>query len=356
MNRDQRIASRQIDWFASNARDLPWRRTDPRTGRRDPYHSLVSEAMLQQTQVSRVIDKYAAFIRRFPTVRSLARADEQSVLAAWSGLGYYRRARNLHRAAKMIVEDFAGKVPRDVASLRKLPGVGRYTAGAIASMVFGDAEPLVDGNVQRVLLRVEGRDIIEPDRRREAWVWSRAAQLVRAASQPGPMNEALMELGATVCTPAPATPRCNECPLARLCIAQRMGTQERIPSPSKQPSRSELFHAAIVIRQRGRLLLEQRPNAGLWAQMWQPITIERDDRPPNRNEILRAAGLAQAKRTETFDYLTSHRRIRFDVWEGRPANASPQRGEWVTPARMRKLPIANAHRRIIEQGERGKPP
>ncbi|MBL8745239.1 MAG: A/G-specific adenine glycosylase [Phycisphaerae bacterium] len=345
MERDRRIAARLVEWFATSARDLPWRKADARSGRRDAYRSLVSEAMLQQTQVARVVEKFDGFIKQFPTVNRLADADEQSVLAAWSGLGYYRRAMNLHRAAKLIVEEFGGEVPREVGALRRLPGVGRYTAGAIASMVFGDAEPLVDGNVQRVLLRVEGREVKETERAREAWVWSRAEQLVKAAKNPGAMNEALMELGATVCVPG--TPRCGECPLARLCIAKREGMQERIPKPAKSAAKRDVFHSVVVVRSRGRVLLEQRPPRGLWAKMWQAVTIERSDRPATRAEVVRSFALSDAIPRAAFDHLTSHRRVRFEVWDGRTSDFPSGRGVLVATNRIPALPMSNPQRRIL---------
>lgn len=348
--RDKRIAAALTKWFESAARDLPWRKIEPALGRRDPYRSLVSEAMLQQTQVSRVIEAYKHFIRLFPTVRRLARADEQAVLAAWRGLGYYRRARNLHLAAGMIVDEFNGRVPRDIRSLRRLPGVGRYTAGAIASMVFGDPEPLVDGNVQRVLLRVEGRDVRESDRAREDWLWSRAEQLVKAATSPGAMNESLMELGATICTPA--NPRCRECPLSRACIANRQAIQHRIPKPAGQPARRDLFHSVAVVRSRGRVLMEQRAPNGLWAGMWQAVTIERADRPATRAEILTSFRLNDATLSETFHHMTSHRRVRFEVWDARingpnPLNRVRNRAIWIPANKVHDLPMSNAQRRIL---------
>lgn len=345
--RSRRVAMALTQWFERNARDLPWREIDARLKRRDAYRSLVSEAMLQQTQVARVLEKYAAFIGRFPTVRHLARADEQAVLAAWSGLGYYRRARNLHLAAKMIVEEFGGEVPREVASLRRLPGVGRYTAGAVASMVFGDAEPIVDGNVRRVLLRVEGRDAKEP------WVWSRAERLVKAAARPGAMNEALMELGATVCTPA--NPRCGECPLAKMCVARREGTQGRIPKPAKAATRRDVFHSVVVVRSRGRVLMEQRPEKGLWAGMWQAVTIERDDRAATRAEVVKSLRLKELALAERFDHMTSHRRVRFEVWSGRLSGVRPARGEWVQERGTGALAMSNAQRRILKGILRGGP-
>src|SRR5690606_18237159 len=158
-------------WFHDHAREMPWRILP-----RDPYHALVSEFMLQQTQVSRVLEKFPAFLARFPTLRHLARADEQDVLAAWSGLGYYRRARNLHAAARAIADRFDGRVPASADDLRSLPGVGRYTAGAVASIVFNQPVPIVDGNVARVLIRLEGRDLAADEG--QPWAWTRAAELV----------------------------------------------------------------------------------------------------------------------------------------------------------------------------------
>jgi len=188
-------------WFARHARDLPWRR------RRTGYRALVAEVMLQQTQVSRVAERYVEFLRRFPTVRGLAEADEQEVLAAWQGLGYYRRARNLHAAARLIVAERGGRIPRTVDGLRQLPGVGRYTAGAIASIVYGAPAPIVDGNVQRVIARWDANDAPPADASTVAETWRRAEDLVGATARPGVLNEALMELGATVCTPVNPMPR-----------------------------------------------------------------------------------------------------------------------------------------------------
>ena len=199
-SRDDRINAKCVrllcQWFRRNARDLPWRQRQHRSG----YGALVAESMLQQTQVARVIESYKAFMRRVPTVKALAAADEQEVLTMWRGLGYYRRARNLHRAAKVVINDYGGRMPATANQLRHLPGVGRYTAGAIASIVHHQREPIVDGNVRRVLARwfaKKSDDNSQGDR----WAWSKATQLVAIAPNPGVFNEALMELGATICTP-----------------------------------------------------------------------------------------------------------------------------------------------------------
>lgn len=304
--------------------------------------------MLQQTQVSRVLEKFEPFMARFPDVRSLAAAGEDEVLAAWSGLGYYRRARQLHAAAKAIVERHEGVLPSDVMSLRDLPGVGRYTAGAIASIVFHRPEAAVDGNIARVLLRIEGREADETPREREAWVWERAEALVALADNAGPLNEGLMELGAMVCTPA--SPRCDECPVARRCAAFERDAVDRIPPPKAKPAQREVFHASVVVRdERGRLLLEQRSRTGMWAGMWQTPTLERDDRPHASDEVASALGLARVRERGSFTHVTTHRVVRIDIWEGSAAPRSkPARGTWMTVAQAEDLAMSNAQRRVLE--------
>ena len=209
-----------LAWYRANRRELPWRAT------RDPYAIWVSEAMLQQTRVETAIPYYERFLERFPDVAALASADLDDVLGAWAGLGYYSRARNLHAAARLVAERHGGEVPDDVEQLRALPGVGRYTAGAIASIAFDRPEPVVDGNAARVLTRLH--DIREDVRsaRVARRLWEESAALVRGP-QPGLLNQALMELGARVCTPR--APRCPTCPLLRHCAAYRAGDPESLP-------------------------------------------------------------------------------------------------------------------------------
>ncbi|MBC7172514.1 MAG: A/G-specific adenine glycosylase, partial [Polyangiaceae bacterium] len=208
------IRSALLEWFDRAQRDLPWRRT------LDPYAIWVSEVMLQQTRVETVIPYYERFLTRFPTPAALAEAEEDAVLAAWSGLGYYRRARMLHAGAREVVATYGGAVPEAREARLALPGVGRYTAGAIGSIAFGKPEPIVDGNVARVLSRV--RFIETPPGRAdtERRLWDEAERLVYG-ERPGALNQALMELGATVCTPS--SPRCTECPIARACAARSKG-------------------------------------------------------------------------------------------------------------------------------------
>ena len=214
--------------------------------------------MLQQTQVSRVLEKFGPFIVRFPTIGALAAATEDDVLAAWSGLGYYRRARLLHAAARGIVADFEGTVPRDTPALMTIPGIGRYTAGAISSIVFGRNAPIVDGNVTRVLLRLDGVMARHGSKEAADYAWPRAETLAGAAHGLGVIaafNEGLMELGATVCTPR--NPACGVCPLRAHCRARKWGTQEEIPLPKKAPARLAVVHTALLVKDEGeRVLLE----------------------------------------------------------------------------------------------------
>jgi A/G-specific adenine glycosylase len=342
--RDRRMVRAVCGWFGACARDLPWRRVDPRTGRRDAYHSLVSEFMLQQTQVSRVLAHYDLFLERFPDVRALARADSADVLALWSGLGYYRRARHLHAAARAIVESFGGEVPREPGRLMTLPGVGRYTAGAIASMVYGDAAPLVDGNVARVLLRVEGRELKAPEGVR--WAWGVAQRLAPVAGEDaGIFNEGLMELGALVCTPA--GPACRECPLSALCTARRLGSQDRIPTPKARADRAKVVHSSVLVRDgRGRVLIERRPETGLWAGMWQAPTLE-STAPPSPKKLAAWLGVGRLRRVGGFTHLTTQRAVEFAVFDAgvAAAAASVVERRWVRS--LSGLAVGNAQRRVL---------
>ena len=214
-----------LAWYDGNARDLPWRQD------RDPYRVWLSEVMLQQTRVGAVLEHYRRFLQRFPTVQKLAAAREASVLAAWSGLGYYRRARMLHAAAKAITKKHAGKIPDTVAGLRDLPGIGRYTAAAIASIAFNVPAAVVDGNVERVLGRVSGAGLAEGD------LWQTAEDLL-SHDRPGDFNQAMMELGATVCLPR--QPLCLACPVRDLC-ATRGSLDQPVKAKSAEEKEDRIF-------------------------------------------------------------------------------------------------------------------
>ena len=253
-----RIAPLLLAWYDQHARVLPWR------GIHDPYRTWVSETMLQQTRVETVIGYYDRFLQRFPTVADLAAAPEDDVLKMWEGLGYYSRARNLHRGAKQVVAEHGGAIPSDVEALRKLSGVGPYTAGAIASIAFDRPVPAVDGNVIRVVSRICGirENVGIPSVRRT--LEGEAAALV-PADRPGDFNQALMDLGATICTPG--TPACEKCPLQSLCDAFAAGDAEELPVlPSKNPPKA-LDYAVCLIFSGNRVLMRQRTEAmlrGLW--------------------------------------------------------------------------------------------
>jgi len=248
-----------LEWFRHNRRALPWRGAPGEP--RDPYRVWLSEVMLQQTRVETVTRYYTRWLERFPTLRSLADAPLDDVLKAWEGLGYYSRARNFHRAVQEVAMRHDGVVPGDPAAFAALPGVGRYTAGAVMSIAFGHPEPIVDGNVRRVFARWSD----DPDPS-QADLWNMAATLAPGAA-PGELNEALMELGATLCTPR--KPMCGICPARELCLAYQNGTQEERPMPRKgRPLPHEDTATAVVVRD-GRLLLVRRPTdvrlGGMWA-------------------------------------------------------------------------------------------
>src|SRR5690349_1279246 len=262
----QDIALAIVAHYKTVQRDLPWRRT------RDPYAIWVSEIMLQQTRVATVIPYWERWMARFPTVTALAEAPLDDVLAAWAGLGYYSRARNLHAGAQAVTTTFAGALPRRASELRQVPGIGPYTAGAIASIAYGERAPLVDGNVARVLARVFA---IEHDIKSTAGgkaVWQRAGELMEALpadAAPGDLNQGLMELGATLC--AAAQPRCLVCPLARDCEAARTGRQDELPVVAARRKASELpllARTAVWIEDAGEIVLVRRTPDGLFGGLW----------------------------------------------------------------------------------------
>ncbi len=250
-----------LDWFRREQRDLPWRRHP------DPYRIWVSEMMLQQTRVATAIPYFDRWMQRFPSLDALAAASEDEVLHAWQGLGYYARARNLRRGAQEVRERFGGVVPSRVEDLLSLAGVGRYTAGAIASLAYGVRTPVVDGNVIRVLCRIfgiPGDPAREPVRSR---LWQLAEELVPAQA-PGDFNAALMELGATLCVPR--RPVCHACPVSRWCRALAEGRTEALPELASRPQPTEVRMAAAVIwRDEQVLLVRVPPDADRWAGMWQ---------------------------------------------------------------------------------------
>ncbi|HVX86469.1 MAG TPA: A/G-specific adenine glycosylase [Phycisphaerae bacterium] len=281
---------RLLEWYDRAKRAMPWRQTT------DPYAIWLSETMLQQTQVETVKPYYARFLGRFPTIKSLAEADLQEVLTLWAGLGYYRRAKHLHLAAQAVVRHHGGELPGSVEALRTLPGIGRYTAGAIASIAFDRPAPVVDGNVMRLLARLAGydRDIADP--KHHAFFWRLAGEIVSAARSGsyGDVNQALMELGATVCTPPPSRPACLLCPLSAACRAFSEGRQAELPVKSpKAPVRPIRGIALILLRPRSdtpggtlmEVLLMRRATGTMWEDMWEFPTLTPPPKPRRARKI-----------------------------------------------------------------------
>lgn len=249
-----------IHWQAGHGRhDLPWQNT------RDPYAVWLSEIMLQQTQVSSVIPYYLRFLGRFPDIAALAAASQDDVLAHWSGLGYYSRARNLHRAAQLVVERYAGVFPREFEQVLALPGIGRSTAAAISAFAFGARCAILDGNVKRVLARYFAVEGHPGEKGVETLLWQHAEALLPQQDIEA-YTQGMMDLGATVCTRS--RPRCGECPLGRDCLAHHQGRQTELPGPRPRKALPERETTMLLLLLQGEIFLEKRPPAGIWGGMW----------------------------------------------------------------------------------------
>ena len=329
---------------------MPWRQS------RDPYAIWVSEIMLQQTRVETVRGYYTRWMARLPTVRALAEAPLDDVLALWSGLGYYARARNLKAAAELLTARDGGEVPRDPAALLALPGVGAYTAGAIASIAFGLPEPILDGNVARVLSRLFAIDAPAEAASTKAQLWALARALV-PADAPSEFNQAMMELGATVCTPR--SPQCLTCPLAKPCRARAAGIQEDLPRRRVRKQPPTVQALALVARCRTRVLLGRRPARGLWGGLWEPPWI-----PLETGTDAEAEAEAVVKRSfdvelsgrpvlSTLTHELTHRRYHFTVLQGStPAHAVDVEARyealrWVARAELPTLGLAAWSTRLL---------
>ncbi|HLW84397.1 MAG TPA: A/G-specific adenine glycosylase [Candidatus Sulfotelmatobacter sp.] len=310
-----------LAWYARHARDLPWRES------RDPYRVWLSEIMLQQTRVAAVIGHYEEFLRRFPTVQKLAGAREDNVLAAWSGLGYYRRARMLHAAAKVVVRELGGKFPATAEEWRELPGIGRYTAAAIASIAFGEAVAVVDGNVERVLRRVSGRRLTSEE------LWQAAEDLLDR-KRPGDFNQAMMELGATVCTPR--APGCLTCPVVDLCA-----TRGEMPAAAKaaRQKKREIHYALNFRDEDGRggevLLVQRARDASLMAGMWELPEV--------------AAGNGASKPSFALKHSITVTDYTVRVW--RSAAQAHVNGKWIAAERLGRVALTGLARKILRKAE-----
>ncbi len=351
-------------WYAGARRDLPWRRT------RDPYAIWVSETMLQQTRVEAVLGHYARFLERFPTLRALAEADEEDVVALWSGLGYYRRARALARAAREVQERHGGRLPEEPEALARLPGVGRYTAGAVASIAFERPAPIVDGNVARVFARLFAIEepIDAPATQRALWRLAQAllppARGGRGEPGPGAWSQALMELGALVCLPR--APDCPACPLAALCRARARGLEARLPARRPRPAPLAVRLEALLVERAGRVLLVRRPDGGRMEGLWELPTRELADGatrlwPPAFPAPPRARLEAEGPPLFELAHAITRHRVALAVRRGalRPerAAASPGRDagwRWHEPGRSGDLALSGMTLKILERVPTGR--
>lgn len=339
-----------LRWYNSRTRSLPWREQP------EPYAVWIAEIMAQQTRLESMLPYYKRWMKRFPNIKSLANSNEQDVLNLWEGLGYYSRACNLRRAAKSVVKDHAGRLPADLKSLRSLPGVGPYTAGAIASLAFGLDTPAVDGNAIRVLARVFNVKLPADSSAGKKRFWELAAEHLppgRAAEY----NQALMDLGAQICTPR--NPKCAVCPLAAECSAKVLGIQEQLPVKTAAKETPLREFAAAVIHQRGQVLLVQRPANGLLGGMWEfPNTVLSSPgrakgglRRSLRNEF--DFNFPIDKRLGVYEHAYSHFRARLQVYDcplnGKRPKANARRVQrWLKPSALSKLPMGKLDRQIAD--------
>ena len=341
------VRRRLAAWFARHARDLPWRHD------RDPYRVWISEVMLQQTQVATVIPYFHRFLVRFPHISALAAAPLHDVLHHWQGLGYYRRARDLHRAAQLLVEQHAGVVPRDPGAVRALPGFGRYTTNALLSQAYEIRLPILEANSVRLLCRLFAIDDDPKSTATQKRLW-RLAEDVLPAKRVGDFNQALMELGALVCTPA--EPKCAECPLAGECLAFRGGLTDRIPRKSVRPTIEQVREVAVVIRKKDDMLLVQRPAEGRWAEMWEfPRAEVAEGQTPESAaaELFGALGIVAAlgEPIRTIRHGVTRFRITLtclaaEFRSGRFRPGLYPRGVWLKPAQLAEYPVSTPQRKL----------
>lgn len=348
-----------LNWFAHNARDLPWRRG------RDPYAIWVSEVMLQQTQVKTVIPYWERWMRALPSIAALAQADSAQLHKLWEGLGYYSRVRNMHTAAQVIMQEHAGRFPREYAAVLNLPGIGPYTAGAICSIAFNQPRPVLDGNVIRVLTRVFG--IGAPTRKQatQKKLWALSDQLVHQAAELeasgqnacSRLNQSLMELGALTCTPG--QPGCERCPLTACCVAWKQNRTMQLPNLGERPAATSRRFVAVVVECQGRFLVRQRPARVVNAHLWEFPNIEIE---PGRDQLgavqlqsaaHQALGFAPARLEPlcSFKHAITRYRITLEVFRAKLDGAREPgrcRGQWLRLVELDKLAFASAHRKVLE--------
>jgi A/G-specific adenine glycosylase len=341
---------RLLAWYGKHARALPWRAS------RDAYRIWLSEVMLQQTTVAMAMPYFERFVAEFPTVHDLAAADEQRILRMWEGLGYYRRARSLHAAAKQVVAEHGGVIPRDVPTLMRLPGVGRYTAGAVASFAYDTPAPIVEVNTLRVIARLTAFQKPIASGASQRFIWQTAEELVPLQGA-GRFNYALMELGAMVCKPAP--PRCEVCPVTAHCAAFQQGLQNELPRLAAKPKPTAVREAAVVVRKSGHVLLRQRGKGERWENMWDFPRFELTSEGPLfiREELIAKVREQTGVTIEpggvlkTIKHGVTRFRITLDCYEARPAGgrvrSTPERPvRWTPLGDLVQLPLSVSGRKI----------
>jgi len=344
-----KLTNSLLSWYHQYGRTLPWRNHP------DPYAIWVSEIMLQQTRVETVIPYFEKWMALFPDVTTLANASEQDVLNAWEGLGYYSRARNLHKAAKVVASTFNGELPRDLTELRNLPGIGRYTVGAIASMAFGMDEPTLDGNLRRVFARLFDISEFADSPAGEKILWELAAQNL-PKGQAGDYNQALMDLGATICLPntPKSRPRCLLCPLMDMCEARKNGTQDLRPVLKAKKVSPQYIHAAGVILQRGRVLLAQRAPDGLLGGMWEfPNGRVNADPAKELTKVLNAVYSLKVKRKEAIgvvQHAYTHFKVIVHAFRCDPVSIPKNKNlKWVRVKELEDYPMGKVDRQIANK-------
>jgi A/G-specific adenine glycosylase len=340
----KKIQTTLLRWFKKNKRDLPWRKT------KDPYATWVSEIMLQQTQVATVIPYYQKFLKSFPTIRHLAKSDLSKVLKIWEGLGYYSRARNLHRASQIVLNQFHGKIPDTLNDLLSLPGIGRSTAGSILSFAFHKEAPILDGNAKRVLSRLFAVSGSSGERKTEQLLWKISESLIPKGFS-NPFNQALMDLGSMICTPK--GPKCSHCPLRQFCKGKAWGEPERYPAKGVKKTIPHIEAVSAVIQKNGKILLHQRPPKGLLGGLWEfPNWWIEEKRLERlrlrlRNCIKKETGLnVEVKELiGTFQQTYSHFKLTLHVFHCQPL-IGKAKGKWVPIRNLSLLPMSRIHRRI----------
>ena len=352
------FAGKLLTWFTANARPLPWRETY------DPYSVWVSEVMLQQTQMDRAVAYFNAWMRTFPTIASVADADEEAVLKAWEGLGYYSRARNLQTAAKIIVAEHAGEFPHALADIRALPGIGEYTAAAIVAIAFNEPQPAVDANVMRVFSRVCDIDVPLTYKGVRSFITS-AVRALMPKDSPRLFVQALMELGALVCA---RKPDCPACPLSGYCEAERLGTAEKRPKKKIKTGYTYLKMSTGIVMKDGRVFIQKRPPYGVWAGLWEfpGGCLEPDETPEAAlvREVMEETELPVTAGKQVAVIRHSYTNCRVTMYgffcnledmDKEPVLHAATEGRWVLPAETADYAFPTGHRKLLDTLGWGKP-